>query len=256
MRSVTKRLAAIAALAVLAAACSKDSSGPSGTTLSQQQKNVISTALTNMDAGAGTAVGALGVAALGFLNQVGSLSAGTAASVNAAINASVSGLRSTTYEGAVGIQIVISDQTTPANSYTFTAVIGWDGLNTSAQTVDEIVLAGVETVGSATPPPNGTYLFTSQSSPFGTGLYFNRTTSSLYVASSGNFTLSSTSFSGGGTNCSAQGVTCNYVTGSMGGSMQFGASLIPGGTGPATYTQSAVSFASLPAVRITFSGAF
>ena len=116
MRSVTKRLAAIAALAVLAAACSKDSSGPSGTTLSPQQKNVISTALTNMDASSGAGVGVYGVVALQFLNQVGSLGAGSAAAVNAAISASVSGIRATTYEGAVGIQIVISDQTTPANS--------------------------------------------------------------------------------------------------------------------------------------------
>ena len=44
------------------------------------------------------------------------------------------------------------------------------------------------------------------------------------------------------------------VTGSMGGSMQFSATLIDG-TGPATYTQSTVTFASLPAVRITLSGA-
>lgn len=252
MRSVTKRLASIAALAVLAAACSKDSSGPSGTTLSAQQKSVITNALTNLDASTGAGVGVYGAVALQFLNQVGSLGAGSAAAVNAAISASLNGIRATTYEGAVGIQIVINDQTTPANSGTFTAVIGWDGLNTSAQTVNEIVFAGVAADG-ATPPSSGTYSFASTSSPFGLGLYFNRTTGSFYEATTGGFTLSSASFSGGGTSCSQQGVTCNYVTGSMGGSMQFGASLVDG-TGPATYTQSTVTFASLPAVRITLSG--
>lgn len=253
MRSVTKRLAAIAALAVLTAACSKDSSGPSGGTLSAQQKAVVTTALTNIDASTGAGVGAYGVVALQFLNQVGDLKAGTAAAVNAAINASVSGIRSTTYEGAVGIQIVISDAVTPANSGSFTAVVGWDGLNASAQTVDEVVFAGVIKDG-ATLPGNGTYSFASSTSPFGLGLYFNRTTGSFYEATSGSFILSSTSFSGGGTSCSQQGITCNYVVGSMGGSMAFGATLVDG-TGPATYTQSNVTFAGLPAVRITLSGA-
>lgn len=252
MRSVTKRLAAIAALAVLAAACSKDSSGPGGTTLSTQQKTAITTALTNMDASTGAGIGVYGAVAVNLLNQAGSLGAGSAAAVNAAISASLNGIRATTYEGAVGIQIVVSDATTPANSGTITAVIGWDGLNTSAQTVSEIVFAGVIADG-ATPPSNGTYSFAATSSPFGLGLYFNRTTASYYEAITGGFTLSSASFSGGGTNCSQQGVTCNYVLGSMGGSMQFGASLVAG-TGPATYTQSTVTFASLPAVRITLSG--
>ncbi len=247
----TVRVLALGVLA-LAAACS-DSSGPGGTTITTQQRQVLSNALTDIDATAGLGVGVYGALALQFTNQVGSLGAGSAAlmsgAVRDAINASLQGVRATSYEGAVGIQVIVNDAQFPG---TFTAVVAWDGLNAQAETVDEVLFAGAFTE-TATPVGNGTYSFASETDPYALGMYYTRSTASVYVATSGNFVLSGSSFPGSGTDCSAQQITCNYRVGSMSGSVAFASDKVAG-AGPATYAQSQVTFTNLPTVRITLSG--
>jgi hypothetical protein len=237
-----RTLAVVAATAVLAA-CS-DSTGTSGTQLSTAEKTALSAALTSSGAldDAGIA-GGFGPIAITLLNSVGSL--GTTASAQAVatgISAAVRGTRAATYQGAIGVQIIVTSGT---QSATFTGVIGWDGLNSSAQTVDEVVAAGVVTATTA-PVAIGT---TPIGSGGGIASYWDRTTNSSYVGTSGSFVLTSASFSGSGTNCAQQGLTtCNYTAGTMNGSFAFGA-IKTVGTG--TYTQTSVTFNGLPTLKIT-----
>lgn len=241
------RLFGLAAVAAFAAACS-DSSGPSGTALSTQEKTALSTALLGANDG-GTGAGIYGAVAVQFVSVVGKLDAGSAAIVADAIDASVRGVRATSYEGAVGIQIIVDCGVDCSG--TITAVVGWDGLNTQAQTVDELVMAGAFTE-TATPVSTGTYSMAAEVAPYGFAFYDNQNTLSSYIASTGSFALTASSFTGSVTDCSEGEITCSYRLGSMSGNFSFTGDLIAG-TGAATYTQSTVSFTNLPAVRLTLS---
>jgi hypothetical protein len=236
-------MAIVAAAAVLAA-CS-DSTG-TGTQLSIAEKNALNTALTSSGALAGAGIaGGFAPVAISLLNSVGSL--GTAASARAVangINAAVRGSRAATYQGAIGLQIIVTSGT---QSATFTGVLGWDGLNASASTVDEVVAAGVVTA-TTTPVAAGT---TPIGSGGGIASYWVRSPVASYLGTSGSFILTSTGFSGSGTNCSvAQVTTCNYTAGTMSGSFAFAATRTAG-TGAATYTQTTVNFSGLPSLKIT-----
>jgi hypothetical protein len=241
----------------LAVGCGGDDGGGGGG-LSQAEQVALASALSNAETleGLGPAA-AFASFIFTQVDRVGALNAGTQASVNRAINFAITGVRATSYEGAVGMQIIYtvsSGGQTASGSYT--GVLGWTGLNVQAQTIDEAVSAGAVSA-TATPFNSGTIqLDLSSSDPFGLGSYYNRTTNTAYLSTSGSFTLSGTSFAGSTTDCSvtSQGVTveCDYVVGTMNGDFDFVAST-RSGSGPSTYTQSPISFSGLPSVRMTIS---
>ena len=242
----------------LAAGCSSDSSG-GGSSLTPTEKTALAQALFNSDAleGLGPAAGFAGFI-FTQIDQVGSLGAGAQAAVNRAIDASISGVRAASYEGAIGMQLIYTVTSgSQSESGTYTGVLGWDGLTVAGanSTVDEAVSAGAATLSGTTPFSSGTIqLNDAGTSTYGIGTYYNRATNSAYISTSGTFSLTGTSFGGSSSDCSvsAQGitVTCSYILGSMSGSFGFDADQWQG-TGPATYTQSTINFASLPSVRMT-----
>lgn len=240
MRTIPKRALGVVALVAFAAACSENG----GDSLNLAEKTALSQALTTSGAltGAGPAAG-FGPVALFMLPNIGALSAGTAAS--SALNASLSGVRAATYEGAVGVQVIYTSGST---SQTFTGVIGWSGLNVTASTVDEVVSAGALT-SSTTPVGNGSNTTINGSTGF--GAYWLRTPQASYSpGSTGNFELTTGSFTGTQVDCAslAEVSQCNYRTGTMSGQFNFTAQRV-GATGE--YTQTPVTFSNLPAVRVT-----
>lgn len=240
MRTIPKRALGAVALVAFAAACSDNG----GESLNLAEKTALSNALTNSGAltAAGPAAG-FGAVAVFMLPNIGSLTAGTSAAN--ALNASIQGLRAASYEGAVGFQIIY---TSGASSETFTGVVGWTGLNVTANTVDEVVAAGALTA-TATPVANGSN--TTIDGNTGFGAYWVRTPAASYSpGSTGNFVLTSSSFTGEQVDCAslAEVAQCSYRTGSMTGQFNFTADRV-GATG--TYTQTPVTFSNMPAVRIT-----
>jgi hypothetical protein len=221
-----KALALTCALAAIAA-CGSDN-GPSGSTsLSASETAALTAALTTN--------GALGSEAAAFapfaLSQVHT--AGTFGSYD-----------------AVGVEV---NYTVTAGgqsqSGVFSGIVGWQGLNTSAQTVDKIITASQFSTGGSFPATiagtvgvNGVV-----------GSYYDRSTASNYLASSGTFNLTASTFGSGTTSCNSSSggvtVTCSYSTGTMTGNFGFSADKA-NGTGDATFTQATTNF-DLPAVRIT-----
>jgi hypothetical protein len=222
--------------------CSSDNGGTSS--LSQADKTALTNALQNTD------FGPLAAYVIQVVGKVGKLDAGT---VNAALHTaldhalslSVAGTQASAYEGAVGIAIVFDYNVQGlVQQGWFYGVFGWNGINTSTNTVDEWVIVGGSGEGTALP-----------SSASGTvengdvfAEYANGTT--VYFGTTGTANVSASSFSGS-TDCSASsgGVTvqCSYATGNMNGDFQFtGTSL-----SDATYNQAKVTFTSLPAVKMT-----
>jgi hypothetical protein len=263
VRTLLRRLARTVVASAIVVGCS-DSTGPKST-FTAQQKSALITALDNSDAfGNLGSAASVGVLAIEFLNSTGKLESGAAviaaSAAQHAIEASVRGIRATGYEGAVGVQLIMTNTSgAQPQSFTYTSVVGWSGLNVAAQTVDEVVVAGALT-GTATPVANGSSTSMGGSgSTYAFAVYGNRASASSYEASSGAFTLGSTSFGGGGTDCSAsaQGfsVSCAYTIGTMAGNFAFDADL-SSGNGAATYSQAAVHYANLPALRMVVSGAF
>jgi hypothetical protein len=231
-----------AGLGLLALAACTESSGES---LSLAEKTALNEAVATSGAltQAGPAAG-YGAAAVFFLPNIGSLSAGTVAS---ALNASLAGVRAATYEGAVGFQIIFTPS--GGSSQTFTGVFGWAGLNVATSTVNEVVVSGALTSGTtpigngSTTPINGTQGF---------GVYFQRSPAETYApGSSGSFVLTTASFTGTQGSCGSfvtQITSCEYRLGTMTGNFAFTANRV-GATG--TYNQSQVTFDNIPAVRIT-----
>lgn len=251
MSRLVKRLAAVGFAATAVVACEEGGTG----SLNSIEKAQLASALTNSGS-----LGALGPAAawapfaVTLLADIGSLGAGTSAAVNRGLNASLTGVRATSYEGAIGVVIVYNVQ---GQTGTFTGVVGWDGFTPGNNaTVAEIVSAGAVTVGS-TPIGNvSTPIGSSATNPerAGYATYFVNATQSSYVGTSGTFTVSAQSFGTGSSNCGTgiggANVTCSYSVGTMSGSFSFAANRLQG-SGPSTYTQSTVNFSSLPSVRMT-----
>lgn len=239
----------------LAAGCSSDSGGGGGN-ITPQEKTALAAALSSAQAlqGLGPAA-AYSSFIFTQLDQVGTLGAAAQAAVNRAIEASISGVRASSYDGAIGMQVsyTINSQ---GQTYTgaFTGVLGWTNLTTSPPRIDEAVSAGAVNLVSSTPFSSGTIqLDQGTTDPFGLGSYYNRLNNSAYLSTSGTFTVSGVSFAGEGSDCSAsaQGVTldCTYTLGTMSGSFAFEAAL-RSGSGPATYSQSSISFSNLPSARM------
>lgn len=255
MRTSTQRALGVAMTVAAVAACT-DTSSPDH--LSIADKSALVTAVTNSNSFSGMGAAAP-FAPIGILlvNNAGPLTA-TAAGAGTAFD--LAGAAAATYEGAIGIQVIF-DVTSGGSHSTgsFTGVVGWAGLNTSANTVDELVSAGSLTSPSMTPIGDGvtTPIGSSATGPARTGFsaYSNHTTGSNYTGTTGSFVLTSASFSGSAVDCSqtyaGHTVTCSYVRGTMSGSFDFGASESNSGSGPATYTQPTVHFSTLPSVKLT-----
>jgi hypothetical protein len=222
-----KALALVCGLAVVAA-CGSDNNGPDGSTdLSSEETTALTQALVTN----------------------GSLGAGAAAFAPFALSQLQSSGKMGDYD-AVGVQVnytvTVSGQTT---SGVLSSIIGWQGLNTTAHTADKIIAASQSSTGGTFPG--------SITSTFGTaatiGSYYELSTASNYVATTGTFNLTAASFGTDthGCNSSSGGVTvtCSYSTGTMTGSFAFEADKF-NGSGSATFSQPTTQF-NLPALRVT-----
>lgn len=226
-----RRTALALALGITAlSSCSSDSSGPNGgTTLTAQQRTALTTALV-ANGSLGSAAAAFAPFALSQLQQAGTMGAYTAVGLQVKYNITAGG---------------------QTESGIISSITGWQGLNASAQTVDKIIAASQFSTGSTFP--------TSGTATFGTdaalGSYFDRSSTSNYLATAGTFNLTGASFGGSNTSCNQTSggvtITCSYSTGTMTGSFGFDASRQTG-TGATTFSQPSTSF-DLPAVRLTIS---
>lgn len=239
MRTISKRAFGMAAL-VFAAACNENG----GDSLNLAEKQALTQALSTSGAFTPVPEGAYAPFAVFMLPNIGSLSAGTQSALNSALSASISGLRAASYEGAIGVQAIVTAQ---GQSYTFTGVLGWSGLNVANNTVDEVVLSGGLT-NNTTPISTGTYTIDGTSN---VGAYWIRSPSATYGAgTAGTFELTTASFTGAQVECASitETTTCNYRTGTMSGQFNFTADRF-GAAG--TYTQTPVTFTNIPSVRLT-----
>lgn len=246
------RFGTVVLAAGLLAGCSSDNGGTTQD-LSQAQKTALTNALANTD------FGPLAAYVVQVVGKVGTLDAGTVSAalhtaIDRAINLSVAGAQASAYEGAVGIavQFDLSASGIPADSGWFYGVFGWNGINTSTNTVDEwVIVGGTGTEGSLPSAASGTIENGDIFAEYASGATYYLAEADV-PGTSGTATVSASSFSGS-TDCSASqsGITvdCSYATGTMSGNFQFTAM----SAAQATYTQSAVTFTSLPAVRMIIS---
>ena len=216
------------AIAASVAACGSDNNGPSGSVdLTAQQTAALSAALVS-NGTLGSEAAAFAPFALSQLQSAGSFSG---------------------YD-AVGVQVnytVTAGGTT--QSGVMSSIIGWQGLNASAQTVDKIIAASQFSTGGTFPST-----VTGSFANSGTiGSYYDRSTASNYLATTGTFNITAATFDGSSKSCDSSSggitVTCSYSTGTMTGSFGFSADRA-NGSGPATFDQAVTSF-ELPAVRVT-----
>jgi hypothetical protein len=225
-----KAFAFTCAITASVAACGSDNNGPSGSVdLTAQQTAALSAALIS-NGTLGSEAAAFAPFALSQLQSAGSFSG---------------------YD-AVGVQVnftVTTGGTT--QSGVMSSIIGWQGLNASAQTVDRIIAASQLSTGG-TFPSTVTGSFASSGT---IGSYYDRSTASNYLATTGTFNITGATFAGSSRSCDSSSggitVTCSYSTGTMTGSFGFSADRA-NGTGPATFDQAVTSF-ELPAVRVTIS---
>lgn len=217
-------------IAASVAACGSDNNGPSGSVdLTSQQTAALSAALVS-NGTLGSEAAAFAPFALSQLQSAGSFSG---------------------YD-AVGVQVnytVTAGGTT--QSGVMSSIIGWQGLNASAQTVDKLIAASQFSTGGTFPST-----VTGSFANSGTiGSYYDRSTASNYLATTGTFNVTGATFDGSSKSCDSSSggitVTCSYSTGTMTGSFGFSADRA-NGSGPATFDQAVTSF-ELPAVRVTIS---
>jgi len=234
----------VVALTVAVAAGCSDSNEPSGQTLTTAEKTALTQALAT------TEFGALAGFVIQAVGQVGTLDAAAVNSAlqtafDRALSLSVVGSQSADYEGAVGIALEF-DYNLGGEVFSgwFYGVFGWNGINTTTNSVDEWVVVGAAgDVGSLPSSATGTIesgnVFADY---FASNTYYYGTTGTATVGGS---------FTGGATDCSAsqQGitVTCSYQAGTMNGSFGFEALSLQ----DVSYTQSGISFSGLPAVKMT-----
>lgn len=217
-------------VAVFAAACGSDNNGPEGSVdLTEQQTAALTTALVSNGA-LGTTATAFAPLVLSRLQSAGSFGG---------------------YD-AVGVQVNYTVSTNgTSQSGVLSSIIGWQGLNASAQTVDKIIAASQFSTGGTFPSTvTGSF---DQSGTIGS--YYDRSTASNYLASTGTFNVTGADFGTGTTDCNSSSggitVTCSYSTGTMTGSFGFTADKL-NGTGEDTFDQAVTNF-ELPAIRVTIS---
>jgi hypothetical protein len=244
------------ALAVAVAAGCSDSTEPTGEDISQAEKTALASALTQSGALAAIPYASFASVAVQLVGKVGSLQASTAASaaltsaVEEAMRLGIAGVAGTSYEGAVGFILDFDITSTElTESAYFVGIVGWNGVNTSTSSVDELVVAAVYGDGAAPNSVTGD-IGTFTETKYAYGAYWDG--ASVFFGTDGMIAATGASF-GGGTDCSAsQGqfsYTCSYSAGSMNGNFEFMAEDDDSGT----YTQAPVSFSGLPALKITIS---
>jgi hypothetical protein len=227
-----KLLSTVALGAVLALGACGDDNGPGGDGLTQQEQTALITALSTE--GTFTGYDVLALSPLFGNAEVGSV--GDFAAVASQVKITV-----------------ISDEGT--ESITSSAVTGWKGLNTGANSVDasfSVAAANADgtipgTITSASIPDDNAFAF-----------YFDGASDSHYTGTSGQFTVSGTDF-GGYQDCNQYegnhgGVAiteCRYAIGTMTGNFDYVADRLASESGPESFTQSNVSY-DLPAVQLLF----
>lgn len=184
------------------------------------------------------------------VTQVGPLEpgAGAAASqaVHEAVDLVVATAFGTSYEEGFGISVTFDVTTETQNTSGFmTGVIGWNGLSTSTNTVDELVMAAL--FGLETPTlTEGTATLESGEA---FGVYWDG--AQTFFGTSGTVDLEPTTFAGSTGDCSTTApgftVTCAYQVGTMSGGFEFSAVSAE----ETAYEQSPISFTNLPAVQVT-----
>jgi hypothetical protein len=231
------------ALVVAVAACG-DSTGPSGN-LTTQQKQALINALSSTEFGGLAAIVIQQVGAVGSLQASSSASAQISKAINKALSMAVSGSAATTYEGAVGIAVEFNElyQGETFQGW-FYGVVGWNGINVSAGTVNELVLVGgVGDTGSLPGSASGTV---ESGDVF--AVYENAGT--IYNGTSGTAAATG-SFTGNSTDCSASGqgysYDCSVTVGTMNANFDFNAI----NDNEQTYAQSGVQGSALPSVKMS-----
>lgn len=215
----------------------------SGSAFTQQEKTAVATALLGSGALGASPFAGFAPFAILVVDQLGSIGSPSAGAAGAAMDAAVVAGRASFYEQAFGM-VVTFEITSQGQTTTgfITGVIGWNGLDAQAQTVDELVTAAL--VGVDVPTlTSGAYTIES-----GTAFasYFDG--SQAYFATTGSVDINS-SFGGSIRDCSQSGqgytVACSYQAGTMSGQFGFEATGVETGT----YTQDPVTF-SVPAVQV------
>lgn len=231
---------------VAAVAACGDSTGPNGTTLTAQEKQTLVTALSSTEFGGLAAIVVQQVGEVGSLSAVAANAARSEA-FDKAIRMAVSRSAATAYEGAVGIAIEFTETVTgqsPTSGW-FYGVVGWNGINTSTNTIDELVLVGG--FGDVAGLP------TSVSGTVESGDVFALydAAGTTYTGTTGTAAVTGSSFTGSGTDCSASGsgftYDCNVIVGSLNANFAFDAI----NASEQTYAQAAVEGTSLPAIKMT-----
>jgi hypothetical protein len=246
----------MAVAAAVAVGCGDDGTGPDGGDLSTAEKAALAQALTESGALGAVPYASFAAVAVEFIGSIGTLDAGSAAS--AALTAALeNGLRlgvahatSTSYEGAVGfiMNIEVTSGSVTDQAF-FAGVVGWNGVNTSNNTVDDLVVGAVYGEGLAPSSISGT-VGSSTQTLFTIGSYWDG--SIAYVGTTGGFSMNAGSF-GGGTDCSGSGggfsFECSYAVGSAAGDLDFDAE----SQTQATYTQAPLAYSGLPVLRMSIS---
>jgi hypothetical protein len=244
MRLSQKWGVAAVVLAIGGGACGDDG-GPGGGDLSSEEKSALAAALLQADTVTG--LGAFASSIVQVVGDVGKLNAGAQAAISRAINEAVrlsaSGIAAADYDG-VGFAIEY-DYDIQGQSFTgfFVGVVGWNGIDASAQTVDELVMVGGFGEGALPSTASGTI---EDGDVF--SIYWNGTTGFYGIIGTASAT---SNFSGSSTDCgqTVEGYTfeCSYTTGSMAGDFEFEAL----DDSEASYTQPPIAFSGLPALRMS-----
>lgn len=242
------RWTALGLAGALAAAGCSDGTGPNGGGLSQQQKDVLTSALINSGAVTG-GFADFAAYAIDLTGEVGRLEPAASAAVRRAIHEavalSVNGVAGASYD-AVGFAIAYSWDVQNESFAGWTiGVIGWNGISTATNTVDELVFVG--SAGDASPLPSSTSGLVEDGDVF--AAYWDG--EATFFGITGQADISGSSFTGDVQDCSSSTqdltVSCSVQVGRMGGSFDFESE---NNLGTATYSQPGVTFSGLPAVRI------
>jgi hypothetical protein len=248
------KFGAVAVGMAVAVGCGDDGTGPEDGDLTTAEKAALAEALTESGALAEVPFASFATVAVEFIGEIGTLDAGTAASA-ALTKAIENGLRlgvahaaATSYEGAVGfiVNVEFTSGSVTDQGY-FAGVVGWNGVNTATNTVDDLVVGAIYGEGVAPSTISGTVGGSTQTT-FTIGSYWDG--SVAYYGTSGAFTMNAGSF-GGGTDCSGSGggfsFECSYAVGSASGDLDFEGE----STAQATYTQSPLAYSGLPILRMS-----
>ena len=259
MQSWPHRTILALSITVLAAGagCGDSGTGPAPSAISQAEALALTTALAASPSTSSLATFA--PLALSLAARVGSvplspaLSAQVAAAVTAAQGAATTAAVIGDYR-AVGLLMnfnLAAPGAPPAVLSVF-ALLGWNGVNTAAQTVDNILFVGGS--GLTSLAASGSGFTATLDGADGGATFLTRSPSAVYEATSGNFTVSSWSATGS-RSCSQPvagvgNVSCTVSQGQLSGSFAF-IGVPPVGTGSVSFP--ATAFSAVPLVVLNLS---